>query len=669
MAGWKENSLQSNTALRRFFKTNRQHRPDNGIRPVVFLLFAVLVPAVCLLWFMGEAMRNERFAARQKLADLYRAQLSVSQTRLAHYWTELAAELERLAETAAPAAAFARCVSSGLVESAVIWGEEGTILYPNSPSATPIDGAHGTNWLDAGKLEHIGKYMDAARRYHELALAAATIDVAARALQAEARCLAQAGQTDAVVQLVSEHFGNEPYRYAADPQGRLIAANAELMALELITNRSSPIFQATAHRLEDRLRDYGNPVLAAPQRLFLMKALRTLAPEQIEFPTLRAEQWAAEMRESHPPPARDSALQRTVIPDRWQFTTPNGRVLALLSSNKLFAATKAAMALDPAPADVNITLVPPDADWADAFVTVSAGEQMPGWRLALALKNPGFFEANAGHRTAVYLWTGILVLAGMGVLTLLTLRVVRRQMNFARLKNDLAATVSHELKTPLSSMRVLVETLLGSEQFDERQTRDYLRLIARENDRLGRVIQNFLTFSRMERRKHTFQFSSLPARQIVDATIESVRGRFDAPGCRVEVQVEDNLPRIMADPEALSAALINLLENAYKYSDDIKQIVLHASAGNGIVIFSVKDNGCGISPRERKRIFQPFYQVDQRLSRHGSGCGLGLSIVQFVATAHRGRVSVASEPGRGSIFTISLPVASPATSDCKEAVA
>jgi len=112
-------------------------------------------------------------------------------------------------------------------------------------------------------------------------------------------------------------------------------------------------------------------------------------------------------------------------------------------------------------------------------------------------------------------------------------------------------------------MRVLVETLLDSPKLDESRTREYLQLIAQENERLSRLIQNFLTFSRMQRRRHSFQFSSLPARQVVEAAMASARGRFDSPRCRLDVQIEDDLPPIMADADALAAALINLIENAY----------------------------------------------------------------------------------------------------------
>jgi len=223
------------------------------------------------------------------------------------------------------------------------------------------------------------------------------------------------------------------------------------------------------------------------------------------------------------------------------------------------------------------------------------------------------------------------------------------------LKNDLAATVSHELKTPLASMRVLVDTLLDSDKFDEQTAREYLQLIGRENERLTRVIQNFLSFSRMEARKHTFAFSAVPVRQIVDAAVASMGNRLDASGCCFEVQVEPNLPPVMADTDALVAAITNLLDNAWKYSEDIKHIVLSVRAENGGVLFSVKDNGIGVAPREARRIFQPFYQIDQSLTRKAGGCGLGLSIVDFIVAGHRGEVSVQSEPGGGSTFTIAIP--------------
>jgi signal transduction histidine kinase len=204
---------------------------------------------------------------------------------------------------------------------------------------------------------------------------------------------------------------------------------------------------------------------------------------------------------------------------------------------------------------------------------------------------------------------------------------------------------------------------------NETTVREYLGLISSENERLSRLIQNFLAFSRMERSQYTLQFAVVPARQILDAALAAVRERFEAPGCRLDVKVDAQLPDLLGDADALATALINLLDNAYKYSEDIKHIVLSARSEGGRVIFTVKDNGIGIPPREAKRIFQPFYQVDQRLARKAGGCGLGLGIVQFITKAHRGRISVESEPGCGSTFTLSLPAAVTAARLRQEAVA
>jgi signal transduction histidine kinase len=229
-------------------------------------------------------------------------------------------------------------------------------------------------------------------------------------------------------------------------------------------------------------------------------------------------------------------------------------------------------------------------------------------------------------------------------------------VQLARLKNDLVATVSHELKTPLTAMRALVDTLLDAERFDEETTREYLKLLATENARLSRLIDNFLTFSRLERNKYTFEFTRVRPQQVVEGAVAALGERAQAPGCTLESHVAANLPLIRGDTDALVTALLNLLDNAWKYTGDEKRIVLRTEARNGSVCFAVEDNGIGLTPRESKRVFRRFYQTDQGLSRSAGGCGLGLSIVQSIVEAHHGSVRVQSEPGRGSTFTIEIPV-------------
>jgi two-component system phosphate regulon sensor histidine kinase PhoR len=137
---------------------------------------------------------------------------------------------------------------------------------------------------------------------------------------------------------------------------------------------------------------------------------------------------------------------------------------------------------------------------------------------------------------------------------------------------------------------------------------------------------------------------------VVRGAVEAVQDRF-----AVEIDLTPGLPPVRADEDALTTVLLNLLDNACKYTPGEKHIVLKAFPRNGHVVFAVQDNGIGIAPRERKKIFRRFYQVDQRLARESGGCGLGLSIVEFIVRAHGGTVQVESEPGRGSTFSVELP--------------
>jgi signal transduction histidine kinase len=626
---------------------------------VLLLLFAVLVPAVCLLWFMAAAMRNERLAARQRLAEAYESQLAGVREKLGASFTDLESQLERLGQITPPSAAFARCVLEAGLESALICDAQGGVLYPNaSPRVQAGLLVQGRDWEHASQLEYFRKdYLTAARAYHDLANASSNLNSAARAFQAQARCLVQAGETASASRLVEEVLANDRFRHAVDPQGRLISANAELMALELATNHSSAAWDSAARRLRERIVDYEDSAMAAPQRRFLMKELRGLVPAT-EFSTLAAEELAAQFTRTHRGLFANPALHPTGSTNLWAFATANRHVIGFLRGETLEQLLRSSLSRENAPPEVEIDLLPPGVEKRFAFVSVPAGERLPGWRLSLAFRNEALLSVAAEQRTRFYLLTGLLVAGGMSVLAFLAVRLFRRKMALAELKNDLVATVSHELKTPLASMRVLVDTLLASEEINQETAREYLGIISRENERLSRLIQNFLSFSRMERGKYTFHFDLQPARHLLDTAAQAVQERFSVPGCRFEVAAADSLPAVRADGDALLTALLNLLDNAFKYSSENKHILLRGAARNGRVIFSVQDNGIGIAPREAGKIFRDFYQVDQRLSRENGGCGLGLGIVKYIVAAHEGTVTVESRPGGGSVFSISLPAVS-----------
>jgi signal transduction histidine kinase len=182
-------------------------------------------------------------------------------------------------------------------------------------------------------------------------------------------------------------------------------------------------------------------------------------------------------------------------------------------------------------------------------------------------------------------------------------------------------------------------------------------MTARENERLSRIIDNFLTFSRMERHKVAFAVTDAQPAAIATDAIESIKTKFAAQQCHLTVEMPEDLPDIQADHDAIVTVLVNLLDNACKYTGDDKQIGLKVFVGAGFVCFAVSDNGIGLARRHLRRIFDRFYQVDNSLSRKAEGCGLGLSIVKFIVDAHHGKIDVESKPGKGSTFSVRVPVA------------
>jgi signal transduction histidine kinase len=627
---------------------------------ILVLLLAVLVPSVCLLWFMSKAVLNERLVVRQRLAEAYRANLSLMQNMLDAYWRQSAAALDTDADRLSPSALFSRHVRTGLYDAVICFDAAGNVAYPRQASA-PNPQALGEAWSEAERLE-LGNPMAAAEAFAHLAEQGTNANQAARALQAQARCLLKAGQSNAAIAVLIGPLEKPSYRHATDTQGRLIVPNAELMALELLKDSAPDQARGPFERLRTRLLNYDDPALSAPQRRFLMREVQRLWPDTALAQMLAAEDLAARCLEAGPIHPGEPAWRPTGVPGVWQFSSSRGRVVALNQAESLIARIGSCPVSQLLPANVSFSVLPPGKDFERFFMTLPAGTTLPGWRLAQSMDGQRLFDTVAEQRIASYVWIGILVFATVIILAALAMRLVRRQMALTQLRNDLVANVTHELKTPLSSMRLLVETLLNSQPLHEQTAREYLQLIAQENLRLSRLIDNFLTFSRMERNKYAFGFKEVPASEIAEGAITAVRERFNVPGCQFKTQLDPDLPPVEADADAMVTAVVNLLDNAYKYSGEEKQITLSARAENGSVCFAVKDNGIGLSPRDTKRIFKRFFQVVQRLSRTGGGCGLGLSIVKFIVTAHHGSVRVESQPGRGSTFVISLPGV-PATSD------
>lgn len=255
------------------------------------------------------------------------------------------------------------------------------------------------------------------------------------------------------------------------------------------------------------------------------------------------------------------------------------------------------------------------------------------------------------------------VLLGLFYITLalgviFTGRTLYREARLSRLKTDFVSLVSHELRTPLTSIRMFIEMLALNRVKDPAEMQTVLDLLSKETTRLSGMIESVLDWSRIESGKKQYRRERIPTTALVDAAVSAFKAqRIDAP-LNLTVTLAPNLGEIEVDRDALSGALLNLLQNAYKYSkNDDKRIELRAALDDDFVVLEVEDRGVGIPRREQKRIFDRFYRVDSLLTRDTEGSGLGLSIAQRIVQAHDGWISVDSVPGRGSTFRIHLPLA------------
>lgn len=235
-------------------------------------------------------------------------------------------------------------------------------------------------------------------------------------------------------------------------------------------------------------------------------------------------------------------------------------------------------------------------------------------------------------------------------------RALYREAKISRLKTDFVSLVSHELRTPLTSIRMFIDTLSLGRVRDPVQTQEVLSLLAKETERLSDLIERVLDWARMESGGRVYKLDWIPVQALLDSSIAAFRvQRHDSP-MNLACELAPNLPPIHVDREALAGALLNLLQNAFKYGGADKRIWVRARPeGKGIAI-DVEDDGIGIPPRERKRVFERFYRVDNLLTRKTEGSGLGLALASRIVEAHGGKLSLRSEVGKGSCFTIHLPV-------------
>jgi signal transduction histidine kinase len=599
---------------------------------VLLVVLGVLAPAAAVVWFMNAAARSQAEAARKSVTDAWSSQVRLAVDQIDAAWRKRRLALDQAWD-----------LGGALADS----GADAVILLDPAPAPAADATITRADWWAAQRLERRCLWAEAAAAYAALTRPEKDASLAARVAEAGIRCLVRGGQREAAAAAIQRQFLSGRFVHTLDPEGRSITADELLLGIHLLPSGDHRRFDMI-QRLVAMLNEYrAQPAIPAAQRLFLMEELRVAAPKLPAFPTHHAVRLAVDYASAERPAAGGEHLDPAGPPELWKLTAPNRRVIGLYRTATVFAAG----------ADLlrgRLRFFSPNVNHMDGAAILMASDMLRQWSIGVELSQSELDSA-ASNRRAAYLWTGYLVLAALVLTGLASAQTFRRQWRLTGLKTDLISAVSHELKTPLASMRLLVDTLLDDARPEPAKTREYLELIAAENVRLSRLIDNFLTFSRIERDRQSFDFRSTAPSHVVESAVAAMRERLRAPGCELDVSVAPGLPAIRADEDALVTVLLNLLDNACKYTRGDKRIAIRAWRAGERVNFAVEDNGIGIAARDVKRIFRRFYQVDRSLAREAGGCGLGLSIVEFIVRAHGGEVAVKSAPGQGSTFTVALP--------------
>ncbi len=681
----------------------------------MLLAVAVILPTVCLLWFMSQAVQNVQIVTKERLINVYQEKLAEAAEKACDTWKQEFSSLDGKIPSKKPFKAFGYLHDRLYYDGAIIYDKTGARIYPLfSTDVNTITELSGT-FAEAWQAEYEEEDYSKAVILYEQHTKSDNTYIRFVAILGMARSYAKLGGSNKLVSYYNKKrelenaigncmrlaFNNEDER--CDIPTLALLANARLLMIELSDQRLrlsankkeyyETLIWDTYHQLYKLLfkeNDAGS-FLPSDQAIFVARRILDIYkqhpflqkhPDNVNFSAQMDEPGLQKRIDAEELSIRmaEHLATATILSD-WpehQFhvirnaeesiyavrhAAEDGNIVLLCkerfincfrSFEDIFADSDAAYRIiDDSSRFVTGATQPEGKPFVAAFI----GEHFPGWKAELYFKHGDIFEEAERKQRATYIWAGTLMIVLMLVAGGFASQAVGRQIKLNRLKNDFIATVSHELKTPLASMRVLADTLLEGNYKDQKQATEYLHLICKENKRLSGLIDNFLTFSRMERNKHVFEMSKTSPTAIANSAVEAVMTKFGEGQCEFEVKISDDLPDVSADHDAMVTVLVNLLDNAYKYSNEQKRIEFGVYCEDGSVCFRISDNGIGLSQRAIKKIFKRFYQVDRSLSRRAEGCGLGLSIAKFIVDAHKGSITVDSKPGTGSTFTVKLPAA------------
>jgi len=642
-------------------------RPLGHRRQVLLFLVAILVPSLVLVGLSLRMISQERELTEKRRADERRRLVNqLSQdllSRLELIKWEVVSALARHNDLASPAvyanSAVALVASIDDQKLLLPWERdtraEQTRKLLSHPDIEPIIRQGEQQEFAAGQLEKaVRSYqaaMQAARHPIQVANARLLHALALGKLGRRQEALAQFRILLQTPGEVVDEDGVPLKLFAAE---RLLAfgvAHRAVLDVAAWAAQSRAWLPPTAYYLASGLADRlmqsaPDPKdRAAAQQLHLrvQAQLRQIAQAQAlqaDFPRLN---------ELHSVRRRTEAVWIPYGEETWLLSTgsPQGwpAVLVALGAQEIYTMLGRQMALE------SLRFLTPREPGGDPL-----GDNFPGLKVSLDI--PGDYGLLwRGYQQRRFYYFALLLVLGMTMFgAYLLWRDLRRDVRLAEVRSQFVSSVSHELKTPLTAIRMFAETLQMGRSQDARTQSEYLDTIVGESERLSRLVDDVLLFSKIEQGKKAYHFRPLSLSEVVRSATRALQYPLSQQGFELRVQVEDDLPRFRADHDALEQAILNLLSNAMKYSGDARTIELELYRNNREAVIRVTDHGLGIASEEQGRIFEKYYRAPTRENQLIPGTGLGLTLVAHIVKAHGGRVELNSAPGEGSAFSICLPM-------------
>jgi signal transduction histidine kinase len=679
-------------------------------RAVAILAAGVLVLGAVLFYlaFM-EAEREQQEQQRQ-------AVLLVSQRAtglMGEFETRIVRLSRNLQNASANIAQIAGNLAAGeeLISEVFLVQDGGRITFPifrpvfrldDSLQGSTAPQARHPLLAEAESLEFMkNDYLAAAAVYEKILREARSPDFMAQILNRIARCRRQAGQTEEAIKAYGEIIRSYAQELSEDRIPFGVLANFQLGSLQQATGNAAESLQ-TFFDLYTGLAE-GEWPLTRDQFQGYVNLLSEKIESQLESthsPEV-AKRWTelvARMNEASRRAAAcaniQQALRSALIPvlakqagaageiTRFSKTIdgqfyfgillplPQKQALGLLINDRIFA--RKILAPDPGHRNRRAFAIEiEDRSEAELAGEVENRSQsgftrltysqileapLPPWKINVYSAVGNGVRGEFAVRRNIYILLAVIVSAAIFFGGFMGIRSVAQQMELARLKSEFVATVSHELRTPLTSIRYMVDLLKLGRVREEDKRQQYYATLSNESDRLGRLIENILDFSRIEAGMKEYRFEETDTAQLTESLAQQFRALANQKGFTLATRIDGALPRALIDAEEISRALFNLVDNALKYSGTSREITFSAAGDEQSVSWQVSDQGIGIPEADCRRIFEKFYRSGSIADAGIRGSGIGLNLVKHIVDAHGGEVQVKSEVGKGTTVILKILV-------------